>query len=91
MVVLIHLFFSGHSFLLKFVQAFQIIHFPGEGFIFLNPFLVDAYFALNSFCPFRIIPKCRIQGLAGQVFQISLTIIDVKDTSLRQPADLLTP
>jgi len=52
---------------------------------------VDAYFALNSFCPFRIIPKCGIQGLAGQVFQISLTIIDVKDTSLRQPADLLTP
>jgi hypothetical protein len=60
LVVLLYLLLRSHSFFLEFKQALEVIHFSGEGFVFLNPFFVDAYFTLYAFCPFGVVPKCRV-------------------------------
>jgi hypothetical protein len=56
-----------------------------------HPVSVHAQRALNALRPLRILPKVRIQRLVRQVFYFLAAVIDVKDTSLKQPAGLLSP
>jgi hypothetical protein len=50
--------------------------------------LAHADLALDAFGAFWVVPKIGIKGLAGQVFYVAQSVIDVKDTSLRPPAFL---
>jgi hypothetical protein len=58
---------------------------------FIQPFFVDADFALDGFGAFGVVPEIGVEGLARQVFDFACSVIDVKDTSLRRPVCLSTP
>jgi hypothetical protein len=80
--------FGGHAFFLKLKQSLQVIYGLLDGFVIVYPLVVDSDLPLNAFSAFGVVPEFRIEGLASEVFNFAKSVIDVKDTSLVQPACL---
>ena len=87
----VHLGFGGQALFLEFEKALQVVYFPGEVVVFIDPFFVNADFALDGLCAFGIIPELGVKGLGSKVFYFAQSVIDVKDTSSVPPTFLLTP
>ena len=82
---LVDLRFAGFPFAVEIEEYLRIFH---EGLHFFEaryPVLMALEFLQNSFSALRVIPELGIEGLLFFVFDLEFPVIDVKDTSLRDP------